>query len=523
MPSQWREEQGPHGAKRWVNLRTGRIQYRDPGSAHPVFRQKQEMKRKLRENNENNQRKLREYDEKQKQPKQEEKPDLFEAGLQSSDLTTRMRTQYGQFAKDLHERLPAAAKERFTKHVKSVSFHESPEVLTEKVIEGNPAMKEVMKGGKKAAGAYSKKNEALHLNGGFTMDGKKLTADHIYAHEFAHAIDGPDLELSKDEGWREAWRSEAQLVSKYALKTPQEGFAEFGRLVYAGGLSADQMTERFPMMFKHWEGAGLLPDGMQSTNDLAEGNEPQMPDVLEEPFYSPDLIGDRPLSRRGSDEGLKDYLRGVGGEGAHDTIKDYAKQLHEQSKQETTLHNSAVKMGFDTLSQYAGKSITAKHEAFKTGDLDQLPRFYEVATAVASEHPGLLSEDNAAEDLYERMKEGIKPSPVMREFEDQATQEWHDNGRPMPEGYEPPVVDDSFDFGGNVEAEKHPWKSTPEEDAEAWAKFNAKASVKGSGLTFPTQETKKQEPSPMPKEEDRDTEEILRRKFAAEAARTKPK
>ncbi len=41
MPEQWREETGPHGAHRWVNLRTGVIQYRDPGSAHPAFVAKQ--------------------------------------------------------------------------------------------------------------------------------------------------------------------------------------------------------------------------------------------------------------------------------------------------------------------------------------------------------------------------------------------------------------------------------------------------------------------------------------------------
>ena len=49
MPSQWREETGPHGAKRWVNLRTGRIQYRDPGSPHPSFVAKQKEERSKQE------------------------------------------------------------------------------------------------------------------------------------------------------------------------------------------------------------------------------------------------------------------------------------------------------------------------------------------------------------------------------------------------------------------------------------------------------------------------------------------
>lgn len=44
--SEWREETGPHGAKRWVNLRTGRIQYRDPGTPHPTFARAQAEQKK---------------------------------------------------------------------------------------------------------------------------------------------------------------------------------------------------------------------------------------------------------------------------------------------------------------------------------------------------------------------------------------------------------------------------------------------------------------------------------------------
>lgn len=44
--SEWREETGPHGAKLWVNLRTGRIQYRDPGTPHPTFARAQAEQKK---------------------------------------------------------------------------------------------------------------------------------------------------------------------------------------------------------------------------------------------------------------------------------------------------------------------------------------------------------------------------------------------------------------------------------------------------------------------------------------------
>lgn len=468
MPSQWREETGPHGAKRWVNLRTGHIQYRDPGSEHPKYAKAQA---KLKEGWEKFAGKAKQGgltlpDEAQK-PKKEAKADHFEAGLQASDLTSRMREKFGQTARDVHARLPAKARERFDAHVESVSFHESPDVLTASVLEKNPAMKEMMKGGKKAGGAYSKTRKELLLNGGHTIDGKKYQADQIYAHEFAHAIDGPDKELSGSDGWRSAWREEAQRVSKYATKTPAEGFAEFGRLVYSNELGLDQLQERYPKMLEQWQAMELLPDGMQqSAGELASGESPQMPDVLEKPWDSEGSIGDVALPRRGSAEGLSSYLQSIGGEAAHDTIRNYAKQLHGEAKSEVDQHNSAVKMGFDTLSNYAGERITANHHAFKEGDADMLPRFDEVATSVANEHPGIVTD---TESLYERMKEGTKPAPALRDFEDQAVQEWHDNGKPMPEGHE---LDTSFDFGGNEPKEEpHPFKSTPEEDAEAWAKF----------------------------------------------------
>lgn len=478
MPSQWREETGPHGAKRWVNLRTGHIQYRPPGSEHPKYAKAKAEK--LKEGWEKFAEKAKqggltlpdEAVEKPK-PKGKKQKDHFEAGLKASDLTSRMREKYGQTARDVHARLPAKARERFDAHVESVSFHESPEVLTAAVLEKNPAMKEMMKGGKKAGGAYSKTRKELLLNGGHTIDGKKFQADQIYAHEYTHAIDGPDKELSGSEAWREAWREEAQRVSKYATKTPAEGFAEFGRLVYSNELGMDQLQERYPKMLEQFKAMELLPEGMQqSAGELAQGEDPQMSDVLERPWDSEGSIGDVALPRRGGEEGLKDYLKAIGGEAAHDTIRDYAKQLHGEAKAEVDRHNSAVKMGFDTLSNYAGERYTANHHAFKEGDADMLPRFDEVATSVANEHPGLLSEGNETQDLYERMQEGSKPSPDLRDFEDQAVQEWHDNGRPMPEGYEP---DTSFDFGGNEPKEEpHPFKSTPEEDKEAWDKFRAK-------------------------------------------------
>lgn len=498
------------------------------------------------------------------EPKTQSIAHLFDAGLASSDITSKMREKFGQTAKDVHARLSPAAKERFAKHVQTVSFHESPDVLTEKLIEANPKMKDVITGNKKAGGAYSKMRQELLLNGGHKMDGKTFQADHIYAHEFAHAIDGPDLELSKDEGWRAAWRAEAPLVSKYATKTPQEGFAEFGRLVYASGLHADQLNERYPKMMEHWGKLGLLPDGggaapasapgeggTQPAPQLASGRDPQLPDVFEEPIDTPDTIGDKALAKRATGESLKDYLGAIGGAGAHDTIRDYAKQLHEQDKAGVDEHNEVVRSAMSALTSHYGKGFTKAHPDLRKDDPAEIKGLDTVASELAGSYPHILGSgasydggdandtvaaSKAMDKLHSMLQEGIKSHPELRDYEDQAVQEWHDNGRPLPEGAESPEnADTSFDFGANAEsnvessetpdrtggsgtpsskgsskrgrptrkpadkaseppppalenvadnADSDPFKPTPEESKAAWEKFAAVANAKG-GLIIP--------------------------------------
>lgn len=441
-------------------------------------------------------------------------PSPHEAIEASPHLSAVKKKAFSDAVKLVESKLSAKAKERLGKNLKGFVFHGDIEDLTAALVERSPDLKNELKG-KNAGGAYSKKSGEMFLDGGGRIDGKKVGTDAVYAHEYAHAIDGPELELSKDQGWREAWRAEAQKVSNYATKTPQEGFAEFGRLVFSSGLGTDQLRERYPLSMAHWEKLGLLPDGVQAAEagkQLAEGNTPQMADVFEAPFHTDDAIGDRPLPRRGHGEDLKGYLTGIGGAGAHDTIRDYAKQLHGVAKQAADEHNSAVSMAMEKLSAHHGKAFTRSHQAFKNDDYNAVNWFDVVASEVANAHPGLFqstydadydhdTDTDNKEKLWDMLKEGKRGNPDIREFEDQAVQEWHDNGRPMPEGYEPEQVgeaDTSFDFGANVESadkpaepeEKHPFTPTPEETKAAWDKFAAKAAQPGSGLTLPQPGTK---------------------------------
>lgn len=115
-------------------------------------------------------------------------------------------------------------------------------------------------GGGQGAGLILDGNASLAgLLGG--PHGYKNSTPHVYAHEFAHAIDGPKKEISNSPEWQEAAKEEIRpdTLTRYAATKPSEGFAEFGRLLYAGSLSAEDVRQKFPKCYAVWEKHGILP------------------------------------------------------------------------------------------------------------------------------------------------------------------------------------------------------------------------------------------------------------------------
>ncbi len=99
---------------------------------------------------------------------------------------------------------------------------------------------------------------SLHIDGNFKD--KPGTAREIYAHELGHVIDGVGFTYSRDDDWHNAWKDEiatdATPLSEYAKKTPQEGFAEFSRLLLTGRYKEARME--FPKCYAFWKAKGLL-------------------------------------------------------------------------------------------------------------------------------------------------------------------------------------------------------------------------------------------------------------------------
>lgn len=93
----------------------------------------------------------------------------------------------------------------------------------------------------------------IHLDGTDDPD-----ARGTYAHELWHAVDS-DETYSSDKAWKAAYKADIlkgrHLLSRYAMTSPSEGFAEFGRVLQEKGNS--YMRVAFPNCWKFLEAKGL--------------------------------------------------------------------------------------------------------------------------------------------------------------------------------------------------------------------------------------------------------------------------
>lgn len=116
-------------------------------------------------------------------------------------------------------------------------------------------------------------NGELHLDGEFDRQGRSHLPGgedlwHVYAHEFAHALDylgpmdGGGQTYSTTQEWQGIWTDEIYThgvgdppLSAYARTSMSEGFAEYARLVLSDRTSAEQ---KFPKAWGYWKLHGLV-------------------------------------------------------------------------------------------------------------------------------------------------------------------------------------------------------------------------------------------------------------------------
>lgn len=206
-------------------------------------------------------------------------------------LTPAQKTSYKQSIDQVMSRMPPAAHEAMASHVKATGFYESPAALAAGAINSMlssvedkldpkllPVVREKLTNDvikSRTMGAYSTNDGKIHLDGGGSegstqlrlakaLGGEEAAQHHIYAHELSHAIDGPDFKHSNSDGWKaahatEIYRAGEPSLTKYASTSFAEGFAEFGRLVYASGANPKAIEKQFPMASKYFKDQGLWP------------------------------------------------------------------------------------------------------------------------------------------------------------------------------------------------------------------------------------------------------------------------
>ncbi len=99
--------------------------------------------------------------------------------------------------------------------------------------------------------------------GSMCLDGNKEDSPErhwwqvqVYAHETAHAIDGPQQRFSASDEWHDIWKSElchkSQPIGDYATVSAAEGFAEAGRMVFCKQGKAKQICPRAHAFFEKY-------------------------------------------------------------------------------------------------------------------------------------------------------------------------------------------------------------------------------------------------------------------------------
>jgi hypothetical protein len=174
------------------------------------------------------------------------------------ELSSKQKQAYAQAAETLFRCMTAIALRRVRAHVREIVFFPSLEELTVELARTDLKIRRLLVAGIMVGGAYDAATQQLFIDGDDLEDSIAGILGH-YAHEFTHAIDGPERQISNHPLWKQAWREEVvpQRLSRLALESPREGLAEFGRIMYTEKGARGRLTRKCPLSVEVWKGFGL--------------------------------------------------------------------------------------------------------------------------------------------------------------------------------------------------------------------------------------------------------------------------
>ncbi len=205
--------------------------------------------------------------------------ELMDSALAGNkEISQRRAKVYADAVRRVIGNMPTNALERIVKHTQKASFHRTHHGVVLGIVDAyeDDRMKSHVAAqlvGSAVMGCYQinpvEGSGKLILDGAAAEQGVTPTdsdlgsgnTHEVYAHEFGHAIDGPNHEISGSSEWRAAWQSEilgsSIHLSRYAQSKESEGVAEFSRLLYAGEHDEGSIKRQFPKCYTVFARHGL--------------------------------------------------------------------------------------------------------------------------------------------------------------------------------------------------------------------------------------------------------------------------
>jgi 2'-5' RNA ligase len=193
--------------------------------------------------------------------------------IDKTNLPHAQKKLYKGYVQKAVARMPKLATARLSQNLTGQVFYGSVDELNNSLAKESSAVKEALIKGRRVLGTYRGVKKEAHLDGGINEN----VGSGVYAHEFCHAIDGPNHDISKTKSWNKIFEQEIDKednpLSSYARKNPHEALAEFGRLVYVDG-DLSKVEQLFPKATAYWKHFGLWPDTESSKQSTHPNQKP---------------------------------------------------------------------------------------------------------------------------------------------------------------------------------------------------------------------------------------------------------
>lgn len=150
--------------------------------------------------------------------------------------------------------MPTTALRRINANIKRYEFYDNIDSLSQFYRSLEPEKGK----GELVAGLYNGVEKRVALDKGYDQLG-------TYAHELSHAID-MNVQGFSGKGntyaWERAWKEEIVNgnLTNYAKTSKAEGFAEFGRALYASDIPNKNLKQQFPKCYALFTGWGFVEE-----------------------------------------------------------------------------------------------------------------------------------------------------------------------------------------------------------------------------------------------------------------------